>query len=209
MRVQIHLNLANPEAAENVVRIQSPSGAWVAVGYATALALSEVVPVVSADLQERVGAGDLHKVPHAYLEGTLEHFEGRRREKAPARLLALAQGAFPSDPGFRGEAHRAFSQGVPVNYNPRFARCFYADHPDRSRVTEKFLSARRVVAVGWRCVAKDPRLAPMPASDRLEAIALARTSGFERLAIARGIQSTLARVEALSEASHAVRRWRR
>lgn len=35
LRVRIHLNLANPELAENAVRVQSPSGNWSTVAYAT------------------------------------------------------------------------------------------------------------------------------------------------------------------------------
>jgi hypothetical protein len=57
LRVRVHLNLANPELAENVVRVKAPSGAWITVAYATELALENCIPVVDHRAQERIRQG--------------------------------------------------------------------------------------------------------------------------------------------------------
>lgn len=83
MRVQIHLNLAKPQLAETVVRIQSESGAWIGVAYATRLHLNNVVPVINSAAQHNIAKGSSKKTPHAFLEGDLIHFEGNKHVSAP------------------------------------------------------------------------------------------------------------------------------
>lgn len=191
VRVQIHLNLAEPKEAENVVRVRSTSGAWVGVAYAKDIVLANVVPVVDPVLQKRIENGDLHKVPHAFLEGDLVHFRGRWRELAPSALKEQVRKAFVPVEGFELLAQEILEQGQPVNYNPRFASCFFADHPNRATIDQKLVDAEQVLAVGWQFIAKAPTLQPMVRADFCRPDALAKTTEFERQAIGRGRRSSL------------------
>ena len=202
IRVQIHLNLAEPKEAENVVRVRSASGAWVGVAYAKEIVLAHAVPVVDPVLQKRIENGDLHKVPHAFLEGELVHFKGRWRDLAPADLKQRVQAAFTTDPGFETTARQVLEQGLPVNYNPRFASCFYADKPQRQDIDQRFIGADRLLAVGWQFMAMGATLEPLTTADLSRQGALDKTTDFERQAIGRGRRSSLQLLRQLrSEAS--------
>lgn len=194
MRVRIHLNLAKPELAENAVRIQGPSGAWITVGYSTQLVLQNCVPVVDSVAQEKVRDGKTRKVPHAFIEGDLVHFKGRPRLKAPPALAAKAKPFLAESAEFGARHAFASSQGRKINYNPRFASCFYGDAPSKAEVSEKFLGSDEMVVVGWAFGALAPRFAPMTPGDRCAPSALAKTSLSEKLGIARGRETT-ARME--------------
>ena len=202
LRVQIHLNLAEPKEAENVVRVRSASGAWVGVAYAKEILLANVTPVVDPVLQKRIENGDLHKVPHAFLEGDLVHFRGRWRDLAPSKLKENVHDVFTPDPGFEVAAKHVLEQGVPVNYNPRFASCFYADKPQRQDIDQRFIGADRLLAVGWQFMAMGATLEPLTTADLSRQGALDKTTDFERQAIGRGRRSSLQLLRQLrSEAS--------
>ena len=190
LRVQIHLNLAEPQAAENVVRLQSASGTWVGVAYATELVLTNVHPVVHLPLQERIARGDLHKVPHAFLEGDLLHFKGRWRELAPAALIQQASQGFHETTAFPALVSQARESAVGINYNPRFASCFYADQASKEAIDSRFVSAGQAVILGWKCWVFEPSLVPLEAACRCQPQALEKTSEFERRALGRGFEKT-------------------
>ena len=190
LRVQIHLNLGHPELAETVVRVQSRSGAWVGVAYATEVVLSDVHPVVHAPSQQKIAEGSGKKTPHAFLEGTLVHFEGRLRDKAPPKLLQQARGHLKACSDFNALRDQAQRTDVRVNYNPRFATCFYQDQPTKTQIADRVVGCAHVVALGWRFWAIDPKLAPLTASDRCAPDAVVRASVFERRALAQGRATT-------------------
>lgn len=177
MRVQIHLNLGQPQLAENVVRVQSPSGAWIGVAYATQLILHDVVPHVDKTVQQSVADGLQKKIPHAFLEGKLLHFVGRMRERAPTNLILDR----PRQDGFVNRVLQAQHAGIEINYNPRVATCFYqaADTP-----TEKFIQCDSLVVSGWNFYALGAQLQPLAGHEYVNK--RAGTSAFEKLAVARG-----------------------
>lgn len=176
MRVQIHLNLAQPHLAENVVRIQSQRGAWIGVAYATQLVLKNVVPVVDIHAQQAVADGLQKKTPHAFLEGDLIHCVGRIREKAPSLLKEVF--SMPVADDF---SHYVSLQDNQVNYNPRFAQCFYRKD---QVVTEKFVRADTLVVVGWNFYTQGNTFEPMSVHDYVHKHD--GTSLFEKIAMARG-----------------------
>lgn len=182
MRVQIHLNLGQPQLAENVVRMQSPSGAWIGVAYATQLILHDVVPHVDETVQQSVADGLQKKIPHAFLEGELMHFVGRMREKAPKNLILER----PRQDGFAGRVLQAQHAGIEINYNPRVATCFYqaANIP-----TDKFVHADALVVSGWNFYALGAQLQPLKIQEYTNK--RAGTSAFEKLAIARGRKTSV------------------
>lgn len=176
MRVQIHLNLAQPHLAENVVRVQSTRGAWIGVAYATQLVMRNVVPVVDLQAQQAVANGLQKKTPHAFLEGDLVHFMGRRRDKAPKYLSDTFVAPVMDD--FNQRIGDCTTQ---VNYNPRFAQCFYRQAPS---IEEKFVHARELVVSGWNFYTQGDTFEPMTQTDYVHK--LEGTSVFEKIAIARG-----------------------
>lgn len=188
--VQIHLNLAQPGLAENVVRVQSQSGAWVGVAYATELVLSHVHPVVDQRARLRIEHGEGKKTPHAFLQGTLLHFKGRLREKAPLDLQEQVQPFLTPSPDFEALYQESVASGQAINYNPRFATCFYQDQPDKSSITQQFERAETLMVLGWQCVALQGQFSPLLPENRCHATALERTSLFEKLAIQRGKKTT-------------------
>lgn len=176
MRVQIHLNLAQPHLAENVVRIQSARGSWVGVAYATQLVLHNVVPVVDGHVQQAVADGLQKKTPHAFLEGDLIHCVGRLREKAPQ---ALKNDFFmPTVSDFH---HHMSPNHEQVNYNPRFATCFFRK---ADVVTDKFIFADTLTVVGWNFYAHGNTFERMDKGDYVHK--QDGTSLFEKISIARG-----------------------
>ena len=185
MRVQIHLNLANPELAEQVVRIKAPSGAWIGVAYATHLVLDNCRPVVNEEMRQRISEGTLGKKPHAFIEGDLVHFEGRVRDKAPERLKALWNKGAPST-----NTYSPMEERIPINYNPRFAKCFYLDQPQKDHIDSQFLSAQRMEVIGWSCMAQGVEHTPLLLNDLCDSNALERTCAFERMSIAKGRKAT-------------------
>lgn len=198
MRVRIHLNLAKPELAETAVRIQAPSGAWSTVGYATELILENCRPVVDLAAQNKISQGSTRKVPHAFIEGDLVHFKGRARSKAPPALLKCAKPHMTRNASFQEEADRARSLGTQVNYNPRFAKCFYQDHADKSLINQKFIECDKMIVMGWSFLANRCKFAPIASSDRCQPAALEKTSLSEKIGIRRGRETTQRLVSALS-----------
>jgi hypothetical protein len=190
LRVRIHLNLAKPELAESAVRIQSPSGAWVTVGYATELALANCKPVVDLKAQSVISQGAAKKTPHAFIEGDLVHFRGREREQAPPALRAQARPFLKASTRFSSLRTQADNEQAAINYNPRFASCFYCDAPDRTQIHDKFVASNALVAMGWKFLAIGPQVAPLLDADRCAPEALAKASIFEHLALRRGRQTT-------------------
>lgn len=176
MRVQIHLNLAQPQQAENVVRIQSARGSWVGVAYATHLVLENVVPVVDIHAQQAVADGLQKKTPHAFLEGDLIHCVGRIRDKAPSHLKDVF-----SMPVVDDFPHYVSLHGDQVNYNPRFATCFFRK---ADVVTDKFVRADTLVVVGWNFYTQGNTFEPMSVHDYVHKHD--GTSLFEKIAMARG-----------------------
>lgn len=187
MRVQIHLNLAQPQLAENVVRVQSSRGTWIGVAYATQLVMRNVVPVVDLNAQQAVADGLQKKTPHAFLEGDLVHFVGRMREKAPKYLSELFVAPVMDD--FN---ERIGSCTTLVNYNPRFAQCFYRQSPS---VEDKFICAQELVVSGWNFYTQGNTFEPMTHDDYVHK--LERTSVFEKVAIARGRKTSEALMNSL------------
>lgn len=191
LRVRIHLNLAKPERAESAVKIQSPkSGAWITVGYATQMLLEQCEPVVDLASQDKIEKGSTRKVPHAFIEGSLVHFLGRIRTKAPSDLVDLARPHLVKHPSFLSRCQEIQEQDLPVNYNPRFARCFYRHRPDRSAISERFERCQAMAVVGWNHWAENARWSPLDAADRCEPEALSKTKLSEVLAIRRGRATT-------------------
>lgn len=194
MRVRIHLNLAAPHAAESVIKAQSSSGRWVTVAYGDSIQMEDVRPVVNLQIQERVRAGRIGKVPHAFLEGDLVSFQGRLRELAPASLKTAAARHL-SPPSGERHRHRAVAvnlppqttlPGQPVGYNPRFARCFYARAATREQIDREFVHARRVTVTGWTFTAHGGRFRHLSPQDRCNPADMEKTSAFERQALRQG-----------------------
>lgn len=195
MRVRIHLNLAAPHAAESVIKAQSSSGRWVTVAYGDGIQMEDVRPVVNLQIQERVRAGRIGKVPHAFLEGNLVSFRGRLRELAPASLkTAAARHLSPRQGERRPPVHAAAVNlhpqtpppGQPIGYNPRFARCFYAKAAAREQIDREFVHARRVTVTGWTFAAHGGRFRPLSPQDRCAPADMEKTSAFERQALRQG-----------------------
>lgn len=176
MRVQIHLNLAQPQLAENVVRIQSPRGHWVGVAYATQLLLRNVVPIVDGHAQQAVANGLQKKTPHAFLEGDLIHCVGRIREKAPQALKDVF-----SMPCVHDFHHHMLQPHEQVNYNPRFATCFFRK---ADVVTEKFIHAHTLTVVGWNFYTQGNIFEAMTGVDYVHK--QDGTSLFEKISMMRG-----------------------
>lgn len=185
MRVQIHLNLAKPQLAETVVRIQSESGAWIGVAYATRLHLNNVVPVINSAAQHNIAKGSSKKTPHAFLEGDLIHFEGRLRNKAPETVKNKFQPPVCNDfETFKA----AYATMDPINYNPRFADCFYKNEQQKSNITQEFVSCSDLIVVGWGFFAENAQYKPMQTHSYCHA--LDHTSLFEKIANQRGQKQT-------------------
>lgn len=194
LRVRIHLNLAKPELAENVVKVKLPGGTWSTVAYAKELLLENCVPFVDPLAQERIRAGSSRKVPHAYIEGDLVHFSGRVRNLAPKRALALARPHLICRDDFEHRAANFLNDPIRINYNPRFARCFYKDAPTRDQVSDRFVSCDSMMVVGWSFMARAVTLTPLLASDRCSPEDLAKASSSERSVLRRGHDTTAQRV---------------
>lgn len=176
MRVQIHLNLAQPQQAENVVRIQTSRGNWVGVAYATHLIMRNVVPVVDRQAQQAVANGLQKKTPHAFLEGELLHCVGRIRDKAPQSLKDIF-----SMPVVEDFHHYMAQPHECVNYNPRFATCFFRKG---DVVAEKFIHADTLVVVGWNFYTSGNTFEIMAGGDYVHK--QDGTSLFEKVSMARG-----------------------
>lgn len=190
LRVRIHLNLANPELAESVIRVQSHTGAWVSVAYAKELMLENAVPVVDLDAQRKISQGASKKTPHAFVEGDLAHFVGRLREKAPLALLRKVAPQLVNGKGFERHWQTSIEQGQQINYNPRFATCFYLDHPFKGQIQDKLVACQRLAVVGWKFLATGIQSVPMAPGERMAPERLERTSIMERQALARGRKTT-------------------
>lgn len=186
LRVRVHLNLNHPELAENAVRIQSRSGAWITVAYATELALENCVPVVDAAAQERVRTGASKKTPHAFIEGNLVHFKGRERPAAPPLLAQKARRFLISNPVAAPKDAAASA----INYNPRFAACFYEDKPEKAGIDQKLESATKITAVGWNFRAEGAVFSPLLPGHRCNASTTKKPSFFELAAIRKGLKAT-------------------
>lgn len=185
MRVRIHLNLGAPAKAESAVKVQTPRRGWVTVAYAQQITLAQAEPMVDHDLRERVRLGEIKKVPHAFIEGELVSFQGRWRPKAPpglqAALVAYRQ------PGIATHQEQPLNRRQ-VGYNPRVATCFYAsvlDH-DPAKITEQFLKADRLEAIGWGFYAIGGTFRELALCDRCAPEDLNRTSTFEKGALVQG-----------------------
>jgi len=185
MKVRIHLNLAKPERAETSVKIQSESGAWITVAYATELRLIDCKPVVNVGTQKRVERGEHHKTPHAFLEGTLAHFKGRVRSKAPDKLIKKAVPWLIEKPlSYKPEEFQK------INYNPRFASCFYLDTGDKKTINEKFIACDRLNVIGWSFQGKGVQKTVIEPSEFCTPDALSLTTDTERKAMKQGIART-------------------
>jgi hypothetical protein len=110
------------------------------------------------------------------------------RDKAPPRLVNKARPGLVSQPDFA--ASNAQPGKVAINYNPRFASCFYLDAPDKSQVDKKFDSCPDMVIVGWSFQAIAPRFSPLLDADRCDPTTTQKPSFFELLAIRKGRQTT-------------------
>lgn len=190
LRVRVHLNLAKPERAENAVRVLAPSGAWVTVAYATELLLENVIPVVHLDSQEKIRDGDSRKVPHAFMEGDLIHFKGRRRDKAPVHLTQLAAPFLIHNAGFQDTLTQAQQISHPINYNPRFASCFYRDQDNKAAIADRFVQSQQIIVIGWDFLAIAPDFTPLLAHDRCAHEALTKASPSEHHALNQGRDTT-------------------
>lgn len=197
LRVRIHLNLARPDLAENAVRVQTAFGSWSTVAYANELVLENCVPVINTASQQKIEQGKSRKVPHAYLEGDLVHFKGRLRNLATSRAKALAEGKLVQDPGFNATAATLASQGQPINYNPRFAKCFYIDRQCRNEIQDRFVSCPRLAVVGWKFFAQDPLTSPMLPQDYCHPQALSLASSSEKSVLRRGHKKTSSHLSSL------------
>lgn len=184
LRVRIHLNLGRPEQAENTIKVRSPkSGRWITLAYADQLRLKNVEPVVHLAAQKRIAKTGGRKSPHAFLEGDLISFQGRMREKRPRGFDALADDLLARMDRSR-KLSTAFNT-VAINYNPRFANCFYADNQDKSEINERFVRADNLYAIGWRFCVEGGEFAPFEKGNRNKNYqkSLAQTSAFERRAL--------------------------
>lgn len=191
LRARIHLNLAKPERAENAVKVQSPhTGAWITVGYATQLLLEQCVPAVDLAAQEKIRQGSTRKVPHAFIEGNLVHFHGRLRTKAPKDLLDTVKEHLVDHPSFLSRCQSIQAQDLPINYNPRFARCFYRHQADRATISQRFERCQAMAVVGWNHWVEKAQWSPLTQEDRCEPEALSKTKLSETLAIRRGRATT-------------------
>lgn len=194
LRVRIHLNLANPAQAENVVKVKLPGGTWSTVAYAKELLLQNCLPHVDPSAKERIRAGESRKVPHAYIEGDLVHFSGRLRALAPKRALDLARPHLVASPDFSRQAEEFLKDPVRINYNPRFARCFYKDAPTRDQVTDRFVCCDSMLVLGWSFMGRGVELAPLLPTDRCRPEDLAKASPSERSVLRRGHETTAQQV---------------
>lgn len=198
MRVRIHLNLAKPDQAENAVRVLTGKGTWSTVAYATELVLENCIPVVNPQSQEKIEHGKSRKVPHAFIEGDLVHFKGRLRKLATEKAKKQAEGRLVEDPAFSSLARNAAQMGQAVNYNPRFAKCFYMDKPSRDEVDSRFISCSSMVVVGWKFWAIDPLVSMMLAEDFCQPQALLLASTSEKSVLRRGHEQTINRLTELT-----------
>lgn len=194
LRVRVHLNLANPAQAENVVKVRLPTGTWSTVAYAKELLLENCIPVVDLPAQERVRSGHSRKVPHAYIEADLVHFSGRLRPLAPKRAKELARPHLIQVQDFHAIAAPFLTDPARINYNPRFARCFYLDAPDRALVSERFVASGSMLAIGWSFMARAVQSAPLLPSDRCDKNDLLLASSSEKSVLRRGHEATTAQV---------------
>lgn len=190
LRVQIHLNLANPELAESVVRIKSQTGAWISVGYATEIVLGNAIPVIDEKAREKISEGGGKKTPHAFIEGDLLHFKGRLRDKAPEYLKSIADRFFIENVLFDQWLGQAQKEDVKINYNPRFATCFYRDRASKEDINEEYLSANKLMAVGWLFLAQEASFSALPQSKKCDVSLLERVSVFEKRALSLGRATT-------------------
>ena len=188
MKVRVHLNLANPARAENVVKVKTDKGSWLTVAYATQMILKDCYPVVEALAQERIRTGASKKVPHAYIEGELVHFVGRLRPLAPKKTVDLARPFLKSMPEFEDVVQEMLETSEPINYNPRVARCFYLDEAGEKK--QKFVSCPEMLVLGWSFRALSPQLVKMSKNDLCEKDDVLLTSLFERSVISRGHGTT-------------------
>lgn len=130
------------------------------------------------------------KIPHAFLEGDLVHFEGRVRDAVSPAARRLVD-AFPRLSTAETLWIQAQGQAQRLNYNPRFASCFYVDAPERSAITDRFIAARQLVIRGWACQALGPlETTPLLACDRMQPQALEQASAFELRAVRKGWEKT-------------------
>lgn len=190
LRVQIHLNLANPELAESVVRIKSQTGAWISVGYATEIVLGNAIPVIDEKARERISDGGGKKTPHAFIEGDLLHFKGRLRDKAPEHLKSIADPFFTASVSFGRWLDQAQKEDIKINYNPRFATCFYRDRTSKNDINEEYLSANKLIAVGWLFLAQGASFSALPQSKKCDGSLLEHVSVFEKRALSLGRATT-------------------
>ena len=205
LRVRVHLNLANPVQAENVVKVLLPSGTWSTVAYAKELLLANCVPVVDQSAQGRVRQGRSRKVPHAYIEADLVHFSGRLLPLAPKRAKEIAQPHLVQAQDFQDVAAPFLENPVRVNYNPRFARCFYLDAPDRAQVTDRFLASESMLVLGWSFMAKKVQSEPLLPADRCADRDLLLASSSEKSVLRRGHETTSTQVSQMSSRKYGVR----
>jgi hypothetical protein len=165
------------------------------------MVLENCVPVVDAKAQERIRQGVSRKVPHAFIEGDLVHFRGRTRALAPANAAQAALPHLVASKKFASRANAAISQGERINYNPRFARCFYKDCADRSLIQERLMSCGSLVVVGWKFWSSDGAYAPMVATDYCQPQDLAKAAASERSILRRGHVVSEARMLPFSPAA--------
>jgi len=183
LRVRIHLNLARPELSESSVKVKSPkTGAWLTIAYASEMKLANVIPVVHQAAQKRVVEKGGRKSPHAFLEGDLISFSGRLRDKMPESLKKLATDILRFEK--RAACLSSEFNGVAINYNPRFASCFYRDQPTKEQVKERFVGADVLIVRGWAFHVTGGRFTGLSKSDTVQNYqqVLTRTSGFEKQA---------------------------
>lgn len=193
LRVRIHLNLAQPDRAESSIKVQSENGGWITLAYGHDLIMENVVPVVHTATQKKIAETGGRKSPHAFLEGDLVSFAGRLRANTPAQMdkKKLILSKLKTDD--RPSLTRDFNTAASINYNPRFASCFYQDQQNKDDIDQKLISAKRLIVRGWTFRTIKPVFKAFEENDRVQDYkkSMAQSSEFERLALKRGRKNNL------------------
>lgn len=174
--VRIHLNLNHPERAENSVRLVCADGTCPTVAYATHLILKNVRTIIDEAKRDGIAHGD-SKTPCAYLEGELESWTGRLREKASAKVKATIE---PYRTDRQGIERQFLPDAERINFNPKKAKRFYNENTPASF----FETAERAVITHWDFAVENPVWRPAEPGEILTD--RPRASQVELCAIRRG-----------------------
>lgn len=193
LRVRIHLNLAQPDRAESSIKVQGEKGGWITLAYGHDLIMENVVPVVHTAAQKKIAETGGRKSPHAFLEGDLVSFAGRLRENTPSQMSEQKSILSHLKTDDQPSLIHDFNTAASINYNPRFASCFYQDQQNKDDIDQKLISAKRLIVRGWTFRTIKPVFAVFEEYDRVENYkkSIAQSSEFERLALKRGRKNNL------------------